>query len=373
MGARRRGLPGHLCGHRLPHHDGQRPRRAGLGRRRHRGRGRHARPAGVDAHPPRRRLQADRRDQARRHRHRRGAHRHRDAAQARRGRQVRRVLRRGRRRGAAGQPRHAGQHEPRIRFHRSDFPDRRGDHRLPAADRPHRRAARAGRGLRQGAGHVARPGAGAGLLRVPRTRPGDVVPSIAGPKRPQDRIVLSDAKTAFRKDIHNYVEENLPRRDTKLDEAVDESFPASDSVSLSFADDDAVDVHSAANGAEGRPSKPVDGEVRRAGRVRARPRRGGRRGDHLVHQHLQPVGDARRRTAGPQRRREGPDLQAVGEDLDGAGLAGGHRLLRQGRPVAVPGEAGLLPGRLRLHHLHRQHRPAAGRDLARPSTTTTSR
>jgi aconitate hydratase len=84
-----------------------------------------------------------------------------------------------------------------------------------------------------------------------------VVPSIAGPKRPQDRIELSDAKNAFRKDIHNYVEENMPAECTKLDEAVDESFPASDSVSLSFAEDDAVPVHSAANGAEGRPSKPV--------------------------------------------------------------------------------------------------------------------
>ena len=38
----------------------------------------------------------------------------------------------------------------------------------------------------------------------------DVVPSIAGPKRPQDRISLDDAKNAFRKDIHNYVEENNP-------------------------------------------------------------------------------------------------------------------------------------------------------------------
>ncbi|MFN6542520.1 aconitate hydratase AcnA [Mycolicibacterium nivoides] len=85
-----------------------------------------------------------------------------------------------------------------------------------------------------------------------------VVPSISGPKRPQDRIELSDAKNAFRKDIHNYVEENLPTPETKLDEAVDESFPASDSVSLSFADDGAVDVRpSAANGSEGRPSKPV--------------------------------------------------------------------------------------------------------------------
>ena len=87
---------------------------------------------------------------------------------------------------------------------------------------------------------------------------GDVVPSIAGPKRPQDRIQLSDAKTAFRKDIHNYVEEHYPTPETKLDEAVDESFPASDSVSLSFADDGEADVRpSAANGAEGRPSKPV--------------------------------------------------------------------------------------------------------------------
>jgi aconitate hydratase len=86
---------------------------------------------------------------------------------------------------------------------------------------------------------------------------GDVVPSIAGPKRPQDRILLSESKVAFRKDIHNYVEENRPTPETKLDEAVDESFPASDSVSLSFADDDAVDVQSAANGSHGRPSKPV--------------------------------------------------------------------------------------------------------------------
>ncbi|HUH67947.1 MAG TPA: aconitate hydratase, partial [Mycobacterium sp.] len=85
----------------------------------------------------------------------------------------------------------------------------------------------------------------------------DVVPSIAGPKRPQDRIALSDAKSAFRRDIHNYVELHLPPVHTKLDEAVEESFPASDPGSLAFAADDAVDVVSAANGAEGRPRKPV--------------------------------------------------------------------------------------------------------------------
>jgi aconitate hydratase len=86
---------------------------------------------------------------------------------------------------------------------------------------------------------------------------GDVVASIAGPKRPQDRIALTDAKTAFRKDIHNYVEENLPVEHTKLDEAVEESFPASDPAVLSFDDSDTA-LPSAAVGSNGRPSKPVE-------------------------------------------------------------------------------------------------------------------
>jgi aconitate hydratase len=88
----------------------------------------------------------------------------------------------------------------------------------------------------------------------------DVVPSIAGPKRPQDRIALDDAKSAFRKDIHNYVEggangSKVPH--SNIDEAVEETFPGSDPVALSFADEDSVDVVSAANGAEGRPTNPV--------------------------------------------------------------------------------------------------------------------
>ncbi len=93
---------------------------------------------------------------------------------------------------------------------------------------------------------------------------GTVVPSIAGPKRPQDRILLSESKTAFRKDIHNYTDdaESGPAAETPhthLDEAIEESFPASDPAVLSFADadDDEARVPSAANGNSGRPSKPV--------------------------------------------------------------------------------------------------------------------
>jgi aconitate hydratase len=50
-----------------------------------------------------------------------------------------------------------------------------------------------------------------------------VVPSIAGPKRPQDRIPVSDAKDAWRRDVRAYVADQ-----DGVDEAVEESFPASD-------------------------------------------------------------------------------------------------------------------------------------------------
>ncbi|WP_150240795.1 aconitate hydratase AcnA [Nocardiopsis quinghaiensis] len=66
----------------------------------------------------------------------------------------------------------------------------------------------------------------------------DVVPSIAGPKRPQDRIALSRAKGTWRHDVHNYV-------DDQVDEASEESFPASDSP-----------AHMAKPGGE-RPHRPV--------------------------------------------------------------------------------------------------------------------
>jgi aconitate hydratase len=53
-----------------------------------------------------------------------------------------------------------------------------------------------------------------------------VVPSIAGPKRPQDRVSLTESKQGFRRALEGY----LPDEDPE-DEAVSESFPASDPVS----------------------------------------------------------------------------------------------------------------------------------------------
>jgi aconitate hydratase len=58
-----------------------------------------------------------------------------------------------------------------------------------------------------------------------------VVPSIAGPKRPQDRVSLTEAKPAFRLALEGV----LPDEDLE-DESVAESFPASDPVATHVRD-----------------------------------------------------------------------------------------------------------------------------------------
>jgi len=66
---------------------------------------------------------------------------------------------------------------------------------------------------------------------------GTVVPSLAGPRRPQDRVALSDARRGFRSALADMAPEGDQRPDTPvdrmiredgLDEASAESFPASD-------------------------------------------------------------------------------------------------------------------------------------------------
>jgi len=57
---------------------------------------------------------------------------------------------------------------------------------------------------------------------------GDVVPSLAGPKRPQDRVPLSEAKESFLEVMSEFDAEAAEQMTSGLDEAIEESFPASD-------------------------------------------------------------------------------------------------------------------------------------------------
>ena len=146
---------------------------------------------------------------------------------------------------------------------------------------------------------------------------GTVEPSLAGPRRPQDRVPLGRAKAAF--------EEALP---TML--------------------------------AKGASS---DARVPRARYgARADPRRRGDRGDHELHQHLQSERHARRRPARAQCPRPRPEARSPRQDLAGAGLEGGDRLSARGGSDGRPRGARLRSGRLRLHHLHRQFRAPARAD-----------
>ncbi|MEU3413562.1 MULTISPECIES: aconitate hydratase [unclassified Streptomyces] len=87
-----------------------------------------------------------------------------------------------------------------------------------------------------------------------------VVPSIAGPKRPQDRIVLAEAAQQFAKDVLNYVEapvaQTADAAASPVDEASAESFPASDAPAYGHQDNGAgAPQHGQGTGAV--PSNPV--------------------------------------------------------------------------------------------------------------------
>ncbi|HEY0905193.1 MAG TPA: aconitate hydratase [Marmoricola sp.] len=85
-----------------------------------------------------------------------------------------------------------------------------------------------------------------------------VVPSLAGPKRPQDRVPLSEAKDCFRSALHDYVEGDYEISKGRVDEASRESFPASDAPAVfngSSTEDRPHDHDHAPT--HGRPSNPA--------------------------------------------------------------------------------------------------------------------
>ncbi|MGH8968846.1 MAG: aconitate hydratase, partial [Actinomycetes bacterium] len=85
-----------------------------------------------------------------------------------------------------------------------------------------------------------------------------VVPSLAGPKRPQDRVALSDAKASFRDALQDYASQGGESDHSGVDESSDESFPASDSPAFHGTNGSKA-PHGASRGRDGadRPSSPT--------------------------------------------------------------------------------------------------------------------
>jgi aconitate hydratase len=82
-----------------------------------------------------------------------------------------------------------------------------------------------------------------------------IVPSIAGPKRPQDRVTLSDAKDSFREALADYASDGV---ESTVDEAGAETFPASDPAAVHTGNGSSGQPHGApAHSGGGRPSHPA--------------------------------------------------------------------------------------------------------------------
>ena len=191
-----------------------------------------------------------------------------------------------------------------------------------------------------------------------------VEPSLAGPRRPQDRVPLREAKNAFLTALPTFGVDY----GNSHDEAVAESFPASDPPADTAPGHDGSDAESAVPVV----ATPVALDDMPGGSMVTL-------GDatfELEHGSVviaaitsctntsNPAVMVGCRPARQERRRARPDPQAVGEVEPRAGLEGRDAVLRQVGPDAVPRAAGLPHRRLRLHDLHRELGAAPGADLA---------
>ena len=157
---------------------------------------------------------------------------------------------------------------------------------------------------------------------------GTVEPSLAGPKRPQDRVILSQAADSFHKALPSLIK------------------PKSRAAAVSVtATANRANRNSASWEQEG--GSPT--AHRRRGSERARARSAGRkelaqarqrshRRHHFLHQHFEPFSDDRRWIVSEESGRKRLVGSAVGEDVARAGLESRPRLSRERRPDAVSRE-----------------------------------
>ena len=372
--AGRAGVPRHARRHGLAHDDGERPRRARLGRGRDRGRGRDARRGDLDARPAGRRLPLHRRAARGRDRDRPRPDRDADPARGGRGREVRRVLRPGPRRAPARRPGHDREHVSGVRRDLRLLPGRRGHARLPAHDGP------------------ARPSRSRSSRPTARSRDSSTIRTRSRPTRRCWSSTSATSSPRWRVRAGRRTACRCRTRRTR-------SSPRS-RASASTTTTPATTRRSprpsprATRPSTSTPARPPMAEQpdpppappTTVVAERAEPVKVAYDGQEFELEHGAVViaaitsctntsNPAVMLAAGParqERRRARARAQAVGEVVARAGLEGRDRVLRAGRPDAVPGAARFPHGRLRLHDLHRQLGAAARARSRRRSPRATS-
>ena len=209
-----------------------------------------------------------------------------------------------------------------------------------------------------------------------------VEPSVAGPKRPQDRILLSAAAESFQKALPSLLGLNGNKsaaRQMVRWEGEGGHASATGDVTSSIAtpapgtpgnmplESDLIPVATLTEGPESIPVKAAPNSVKE--------RYGVDPDQYLDHGSIVIAAiTSCTNTSNPyvmmaagllakKSRREGSPHAPVGQDLPRPRLPRCHGLLRQSRPHALPRPAPLSSRRLRLHHLHRQLRPPSRRRL----------
>ena len=149
-----------------------------------------------------------------------------------------------------------------------------------------------------------------------------VEPSVAGPKRPQDRVLLKDAAAGFVQQLPSLLAPTAK--------------PLGERTAAQWQRGAVTDCRACVG--ERLPLKADHDRarpLRRRSRQVSRPRFGGHRGHYQLHQYVESLGDGGCGNPGQEGRRKGPHRSAVGQDFARARLARGNRLLHQGRSAAL--------------------------------------
>ena len=144
---------------------------------------------------------------------------------------------------------------PGVRRHDGLLPGGRRDAPLPGADRPRRRGGRAGRALLQGAGAVPhRRDAGSRCsARRSSSTWATVVPSLAGPERPQDRVPLRQLKRNFVVNLPQLMSADVPAARQELAESAYSRWVGEGGANVTIGEHGAK-----AHTAVGRPRRAAD-------------------------------------------------------------------------------------------------------------------